>query len=228
MNWDGLVAFLLVYTAIVTPYEVAFLESEIGTFSGLALFAFNRFVDLVFMLDIIKEFCSPYFDNMQQYWITDQRLIAKRYLYSWFPIDFVSVLPFDTVGVIANSEEVKKMKAARIIRLARLLKLLRLLKSMRIINRWQDEIGMLHIQKTMLSFFFLVFAVAHWTACAWRMTPDLDLAVDTNTGEQLSWLDDFNTSGAPVRAQSPFTQYAVAFYWASMTLSTIGYGNCLL
>merc|ERR1712227_919984 len=47
-RWDLVMVLLLAYTAIFTPYEVAFLETKLD-----ALFIFNRLVDLAFSLDII-------------------------------------------------------------------------------------------------------------------------------------------------------------------------------
>jgi potassium voltage-gated channel Eag-related subfamily H protein 7 len=128
-RWDGLVAVLLIYTAYVTPFEVGFLEPAIDTAPSVALFSINRFVDVVFMFDLIRSFFTPYFNAMEQYWVVDQKKIIRRYVTTWFPIDFVSVLPFDTVGVAVQSDTVSQMKAARVIRLFRLLKLLRLVRS---------------------------------------------------------------------------------------------------
>ena len=44
-NWDLLMAMLLLFTASVTPFEVAFLETEVNF-----LFFLNRLVDLLFFL----------------------------------------------------------------------------------------------------------------------------------------------------------------------------------
>jgi hypothetical protein len=48
--WDGFVMVLLIFTAYVTPYEVAFLETRINF-----LFFINRFVDCVFFLDMVSQ-----------------------------------------------------------------------------------------------------------------------------------------------------------------------------
>jgi hypothetical protein len=40
----------LVFTATVTPYEVAFVETKIG-----AMFAINRLVDLLFFSDMVLQ-----------------------------------------------------------------------------------------------------------------------------------------------------------------------------
>ena len=43
-NWDGLVALALVYTATVTPYEVAFLDTKPGGDVDTSLSAFPIYV----------------------------------------------------------------------------------------------------------------------------------------------------------------------------------------
>ncbi|KAK3244020.1 hypothetical protein CYMTET_46354 [Cymbomonas tetramitiformis] len=49
--WDWLAIMLLVFTAIVTPYEVAFLEPK-----GVALFFINRVVEALFAFDVLLTF----------------------------------------------------------------------------------------------------------------------------------------------------------------------------
>ena len=49
---------VLLFTAAVTPYEVAFLETEWN-----ALFWLNRLIDLLFVGDMVKNFVCIYFDS---------------------------------------------------------------------------------------------------------------------------------------------------------------------
>ena len=72
-QWDVLILVLLLYTTYVTPYEVAFLQSKLNV-----LFVINRFVDLVFILDLIRNFNVAYFDENEQYWVGVHHKIAKR------------------------------------------------------------------------------------------------------------------------------------------------------
>lgn len=51
-RWDMVMALLLVFVALVTPFELGFLTTDTYTASGLALFIMNRVVDLVFLVDI--------------------------------------------------------------------------------------------------------------------------------------------------------------------------------
>lgn len=47
-RWDVLLVFLLAFTAIALPYEIAFIARQ----NWIALFWFNRLVDLVFLADM--------------------------------------------------------------------------------------------------------------------------------------------------------------------------------
>ena len=104
-------------------------------------------------------------DPVDGTWVTSRRLILRRYvrcarartccsarvLYiappppvdrsSWCAIDIMSVLPFDTVGMIFKSQTISSLKTLRMIRLLRLLKLLRILRASRIMKRWEAHLS---------------------------------------------------------------------------------------
>ena len=54
--WDLVIIFCLTFTALITPFEVSFLDDD----AGLALFACNRFVDTMFIIDMVITFFLPY------------------------------------------------------------------------------------------------------------------------------------------------------------------------
>merc|ERR1719160_2103973 len=49
--WDGTVLLALLYTSVVTPYEVALIKQSFGV-----LFAINCLVDIVFVKDMMMQF----------------------------------------------------------------------------------------------------------------------------------------------------------------------------
>jgi potassium voltage-gated channel Eag-related subfamily H protein 7 len=218
-KWDVLITLLLVFTAYVTPYEVTFLGTGFN-----ALFVINRFVDFCFVTDMFKSFFTSFFDVEEQYWVLDLKAITKNYLKSWFFIDFISILPFDSLGELFGSDDPSQMKIARTIRLLRLLKLLRLIRGMRIFDRWQDSVNVTYATKSLTKFFLLLLTVVHWMACALRLLPDLFEYIDSD-GNPISWMTRGEMGGQMVHQGSPSRQYALAMYWSSMTLTTIGYGD---
>jgi hypothetical protein len=90
-------AFLLLFTAIITPYEAAFLTPDLQT----VLFWLNRIVDLCFISDFVMQFFMAFQDfEKHGIWITSHSKIACKYMKAWFTIDLVSIIPFDTIAVI--------------------------------------------------------------------------------------------------------------------------------
>ena len=96
---DALVGVLLLYTAIWTPYEVAFVEGgtdSIAVVLNLRFFI-NRVVDFGFFVDVDLYLFLPY-EKIGAHGkaVTDHGAIVRHYVTGWFVIDFVSILPSAT------------------------------------------------------------------------------------------------------------------------------------
>ena len=146
--WDGTAAMALVFTALVTPFEVALLPP-----SGIALFIINRIVDCVFISDICMQFFIAYQEKPEKGggWVHDKQFIARRYLSSWFPLDVTTAIPVDVIiAAYEAGSEIAAGGAAsylRMVRMMRLLKLARVLRASRIFRRWQSHFG-IHVSKS--------------------------------------------------------------------------------
>ena len=148
---------MLVFTATVTPFEVAFLKESLN-----GMFVINRLVDLSFTIDMALNFVTGRFKSEAAVWVTSFRALSRRYLKSWFWVDVVSVLPFDVVGVAINSSDVSKLKIFQIVRLLRLFKLVRLIKGTRIFARWEHNIGLAYSLQSIVKFVLGMLFAAHW------------------------------------------------------------------
>ena len=107
--------------------------------------------------------------------IKDHRLIAHRYLTTYFPIDFVTILPFDSIKYMVpdSSGSETETKTLRIVRLMRLWKLLRILRASRLYERWGTRLGISHsVARICKLTCTLVFANI-WLACLWGLLPFL-------------------------------------------------------
>ena len=206
-SWDLLMVALLIFTAIVTPFEVGFLEPK---FDGL--YVVNRFVDAGFVADMFVNFFLGYYDDEQATMIWDHKRIARKYLLGWFPIDLVSILPFDTLGLAMNSDTFSDLKILRVIRLLRLIKLARIFKSSRIFKRIQAQSGLSFSTWALIKFLVIVIVSMHWTACVWGIAPTL--SEDTN-----NWI---RNSGMVLAG--PYDKYIAAFEFAEMAM-VMGYGD---
>jgi len=210
-RWDLCSICLLLFVMLVTPYEVAFLETSLNV-----LFVINRIVDLFFISDMVLQFFLMYRDEEKGVLIKDQNQIIAEYMKCWLWIDIISVLPFDMISLLMKSDELSKAKALRIVRLLRLAKLLRILRAGRMFDRWESAIAVNYSMLTLAKFLFLTVIVAHWMACAWHMVKVIEDNADEN------WVVGYLGANHNLPHDEV---YVVALYWAVMTMSTIGYGD---
>ncbi|KDO19883.1 hypothetical protein SPRG_14726 [Saprolegnia parasitica CBS 223.65] len=218
-NWDVLSIVLLFYTAVMTPFETAFLTPGFGT-----LFALNTLVDLCFFLDMLLRFFLVYFDANNNMWITDAKLIVYHYLRGWFLIDFVSVLPFNTIGLMVTAPALGRLRFMRILRLFRLMKVVRVVQDASVFRYWEVKMSMNYATLSLAKFCFFVFMIAHWIACMFRAVADFETNLDAN-GNRYNWLTVHYMGTDALIDCEVLVQYVTALYWSVMTLTTIGYGD---
>jgi hypothetical protein len=164
--WDMLIITCLLFTAVVTPFEVAFLEPAFN-----ALFGINRVVDVTFIVDMFITFMTPFVDPVLGIWVLSHLLIARNYLRFWFWIDFVSIIPFDLIALLIQDNNIKGI---RLVRLLRLLKLFRIFRLSRILQRWEQRMTMKYSTLALLKFAFGMLMLAHWLSCLLALVPLLE------------------------------------------------------
>lgn len=216
-RWDPVVMSALCFTALVTPYEVALLDTSFDP-----LFVVNRLIDSVFVVDMILQCLVEKTIQTPDGTITinTHKELAKGYLRGWFVIDFVSILPFDLVGFLSGSAEISKMKTIRLLRLARLLKLLRILRASRIISRWQTRISVSFGVQKMCSLFAGLLITSHWMACIWAL-----VGRQAAENGQHSFLQQVSDSKQDYDTDTHWHAYLVAAHMSVCTIkATHGWG----
>ena len=147
-RWDLVTTLALVYTALVTPFEISFLVENI-----VWLFVVNRIVDFIFCVDIFVNFITmtPPSSNKagtDLTWTADRRHIAINYIKGWFTIDVVSIAVGigDVLTVVMNVEDdvastdlASTLTLLKILRVLRLMKMVRLLRASRMWKRWETR-----------------------------------------------------------------------------------------
>lgn len=164
-SWDVCMVLLLIFTALVTPYEVVFLPS---TSEVNGLFVVNRLVDLAFLADMYVQFHLAFQSGSAHgsKWVLDRTEIRRHYMSWWFWIDLLSIAPLwilnfvleldgEGGGVLgvsnssgglvlrASAEEGKSvsemLQVVRMVRLLRLIKVARILKASKVRNTSDDD-----------------------------------------------------------------------------------------
>jgi hypothetical protein len=120
-SWDLLLVIVLIFSSLMSPYRLAFIEVDDTKWKII-----NTFVDMCFTIDILIVFNTAYYDEDYKI-VEDRKNIAKTYLKGWFIIDVGAVIPFEFIfGSIGTYNGL--IKIARIGRLYKLLKLTRMLR----------------------------------------------------------------------------------------------------
>jgi len=221
-TWDKLLALALLYTAIVTPYEVAFLVPQID-----ALFCVNQLVNFLFLVDVVLQFFLHYQlpKNLGSEWIRDHNMIVKNYLRGSFAMDLISSMPFSAMSL--EIPALSSLSIVRLLRLLRLLKLMRIFRTSRLIQRYRAQIdwsfGFLNLTKFVIG----MLVCAHWIACVWGWIGNNDDRLEN------SWMSTYihcedeicDDDLASWNIEEPTNQYIISLYFAVMTLTTVGYGD---
>ena len=87
LTLDFFVTLLLLTTVVTMPLVIGWAHI------AKEMFAFNFMMDMIFGLDILKNFCTGYVEESSGNIIMDRKMIVATYLETWFLIDLVSMLP---------------------------------------------------------------------------------------------------------------------------------------
>lgn len=88
LNFDILVAMLIIYYCVTVPFRISFL----GPDNSSEIYTHEVILELVMLADVVIRFFTAYVDNFEI--VDDLRSIAKNYLTGMFVFDVLAVLPF--------------------------------------------------------------------------------------------------------------------------------------
>ncbi|KAF5840372.1 hypothetical protein DUNSADRAFT_17070 [Dunaliella salina] len=153
--WDCFVLILVLWNAILVPYQVGF-----STPRPDVLVPLNYGIDILFAMDICFNYRTAYYDRTASL-VRDGGRIFRHYSVTWFPVDLIATIPYEGLVLISNAE--LNETEARLIELLRLPRLLRLARLLRFFDRLRGANYVRMVKLTMAMGF-----MAHWVACAWR------------------------------------------------------------
>ncbi|XP_026160879.1 potassium/sodium hyperpolarization-activated cyclic nucleotide-gated channel 2 [Mastacembelus armatus] len=219
--WDFTMLMFMVGNLIIIPVGITFFKDETTT----PWIIFNVVSDTFFLIDLVLNFRTGivFEDNTEI--ILDPKKIKKKYLRSWFVVDFVSSIPVDYIFLIVekgiDSEVYKTARALRIVRFTKILSLLRLLRLSRLIryiHQWEEIFHMTYdLASAVMRIFNLIgmmLLLCHWDGCLQFLVPMLqdfpsDCWVSLNKMVNDSWSE----------------LYSFALFKAMSHMLCIGYGR---
>lgn len=221
MKWDQVTIVSLCFVAVVTPVEVGMMETKFD-----ALFVINRAIDLVFLADMILQFflMYPVKTNFGVMMEGNHKKIIKRYLKGWFTIDFLSILQFDLIGLVMQSEAMQKAKVIKVIRLLRLLKLVKVSIVARIFHRIEVRTSIAYQRVALYKFLVLLLFITHWLASLWAMTLTF-VDEEPDVIRWISSIDDLDPTGKTRTVDDLPALYLASIYFTSYTITSVGYGD---
>uniref|UniRef100_A0AAY5F2T6 Cyclic nucleotide-binding domain-containing protein n=1 Tax=Electrophorus electricus TaxID=8005 RepID=A0AAY5F2T6_ELEEL len=178
--WDFTMLLFMVGNLIIIPVGITFFKDETTT----PWIIFNVVSDTFFLMDLVLNFRTGIIIEDNSDIILDPKTIKKKYLKTWFVVDFVSSIPVDYIFLIVekgiDSEVYKTARALRILRFTKILSLLRLLRLSRLIryiHQWEEIFHMTYdLASAVMRIFNLIammLLLCHWDGCLQFLVPML-------------------------------------------------------
>jgi hypothetical protein len=172
-----LISIILIFTAATTPLNLAFTDKDDAIWTVI-----NNTIDALFALDIVLCFFTAFEDENEEL-IYNKKIIAIKYLKSWFFIDIMSIMPvsdFLDTGDFSNLARIARLpKLYRLIRMVKLVRIMKIVKERNNISKYISDVLKINAAVERLAFFcFIFFMLVHIISCFWVIIANFDDSKD--------------------------------------------------
>lgn len=204
--WNLLMLIFIIYSIILMPYFMVF-EADNIIVNNCELI-----MNIFFLIDIVINFNTAVIEN--NLIIIDRKVIAIKYLKSFFFIDLVSSIPLEIL--LGNTSSINKLlRFLKIPKLIRIFKMSKLSifekifeKYDRVAYYFRIRMGFLKIIKI----FVITFILLHLASCL--------LCYISYNKSTTSWI-----IAKQLQNKSDIEIYLRSLYFCIVTLTTLGYGD---
>jgi len=183
---------------------------------------FDTIVDILFITDLFVNFLSAY-EKRDGTYESRPKMIAIKYLKSWFIVDFIACIPVDVFEPLflnhasTNLDIQSISRLSKLPRLYRLIRLIRLFRLFKFSRSLRSVFKILHVNQgvgKLITVLISVLFIVHFVACLWYAIAELNSFTDDTWVVRLGLM--YSTIGH---------KYSTSMYWAFQTLTTVGYGD---
>lgn len=214
--FDLVVGIFALLSSILIPYRIGF-----GIPYARGWDAFDIVTEILFLIDLILAFFTAY-EQSDYVLNTVHKNMTKRYLKTWFLIDFLSTVPFYRLSNTSNSGVLQLLKTLRLGKLIRVLRLFRLARLVKLLRHFRTHSSFLSsdfatledgVTRVMKLIFFMGF-ITHLIACCFSWISLSDHGP--------TWSDQIG-----IEKTEYGKKYVAAIYWSYYTMATVGFGDII-
>lgn len=232
--WFGVILVVTLYSAIVLPFRVAFLENyEISP----AWVVLDYFGDCIFLLDFLFRINFEAFFDENNNLVVDHKAIREKFVKSgkvkWhvlaaLPLEALT-LAFPTLCPLWRLQTWSLFRMNKCIRVIEMPSMIRSVESSLLKNGIKVPKNPLKVVKLLL----IILGLAHLNSCVFFAIANINQHVNSgNLSAQRNWANAEGLVGSSptcpgeaVELDMVAEQYTAGLYWAMATISTAGYGD---